>query len=106
MNMPMNKLLQDFSRRWHSSYYMLKRLVEICWPTSTVLSDEKVTKRADEYLDLKNDHWDLAKELLGPLNKLKLLQYMHISEEKKDLFLVSFQFYMIISTLQMKTQSL
>ena len=44
MNMPVKKLLQDVSTRWNSFYYLLDRLVEMRWPISAVLSDERVTK--------------------------------------------------------------
>ena len=82
MNMPMKKLLQDCSTRWNSSYYMLERLVEIRWPISAVFSDEKMTKRVDRYLVLKNEQWDLAKELLGPLKQIETAT-VYISEEEK-----------------------
>ena len=35
--------------------------MEMRWPISVVLSDECVTKKADRYLDLKNEQWDLAR---------------------------------------------
>ena len=80
--MPMKKLLQDCSTRWNSIYYMLERLAEIHWPISAVFSDEKASKRADQYLDLENEQWDLAKELLGPLKQIEAAT-VYISEEKK-----------------------
>ena len=43
---------------------MLERLVELHWQISAVLSDQMVAKRVDQYVDLKNEQWDLAKELL------------------------------------------
>jgi len=43
-NMPVKKLLQDVSTRWNSTYYLLDRPVEMRWPISAVLSDERVTK--------------------------------------------------------------
>ena len=66
MNMPVKRLLQDVSTRWNSIYYLLDRLVEIRWPIFAVLSDEHATKRSDRNLDLRNDQWDMAKELLAP----------------------------------------
>ena len=62
--------MQDCSTRWNSSYYMLERLVDTRWPISAVLSDEQLTKRADQYLDLRNEQWDLAKELLAQLKQI------------------------------------
>ena len=44
MSMPVKKLVQDCATRWNSTYYLLERIVEISWPISAVLSDEKVTK--------------------------------------------------------------
>ena len=86
---------------------MLERLVDIHWPVSAVLSDEQVM-RADRYLDLKNEQWDLAKELLAPLKQIETAT-VYISEEEKAsvFFLVSFQFCMEslkISALQMEIQ--
>ena len=34
------------------------------WPVSAVLSCERVTKRSDRYLDLRNDQWTVAEELI------------------------------------------
>ena len=82
MNMPTKKLLQDCSTRWNSSYYLLERLVEMQWPISAVLSDERVTKKADRYLDLKNEQWDLARELLAPLKQIETAT-VYMSEEEK-----------------------
>ena len=67
MSMPVKKLVQDCATRWNSTYYVLERTVETRWPISAVLSDDKVTKQSDRYLDLKNEQWELAKLLLGPL---------------------------------------
>ena len=54
------------------SYYMLKRLVEMRWPVSAVLSCEQITKKSDRYLDLKNDQWTLAEELIKELEPFKV----------------------------------
>ena len=71
MSMPVKKLVQDCATRWNSTYYLLERIIETRWPISAVLSDEKVTKRSDRYLDLKNEQWKLAKRLLGPLQQIE-----------------------------------
>ena len=78
INMPTKKLMQDCSMRWNSS----QRLVDTRWPISAVLSDEQLTKRADQYLDLRNDQWDLAKELLAPLKQIETAT-VYISEEER-----------------------
>ena len=82
MNMPVKRLLQDISTRWNSTYYLLDRLVEMRWPISAVLSDERITKRSDRYLDLRNEQWDLAKELLAPLQQTEVAT-VYFSEENK-----------------------
>ena len=38
MELPEHKPIQDCDTRWNSTYYMLKRLVEMWWPVSAVLS--------------------------------------------------------------------
>ena len=40
MELPEHKLIQECDTRWNSTYYMLKRLVEMRWPVSAVLSCE------------------------------------------------------------------
>ena len=52
MSMPIKKLVQDCGASWNSTYYLLERIVETRWPISAVLSDEKVTKWSDRYIDL------------------------------------------------------
>ncbi|XP_063749861.1 E3 SUMO-protein ligase ZBED1-like [Eleginops maclovinus] len=58
-----NKLTQDVSTRWNSSYYMVSRLLEQRWPVAAVLSDPDLTKRGKHYLDLKTSQWALLEEL-------------------------------------------
>ena len=82
MGMPVKKLVQDCATRWNSTYYLLQRIVETRWPISAVLSDDKVTKRSDRYLDLKNEQWELAKQLLGPLQQIETAT-VYFSEEEK-----------------------
>ena len=67
---------------------MLERLVDTCWKVSAVLSDKKWTKKADQNFDLKNEQWDLAKELLAPFKQIETAT-VYNSEEGK---LTSFQF--------------
>ena len=52
------------------------------WPISAVLSDENVTKRSNRNLDLRNDQWDLAKQLLAPLQQIEVAT-VYFSEENK-----------------------
>jgi hypothetical protein len=58
------KLVQHCKTRWNSAFDMIERLVELRWPVVAVLSDRDVTKQADaKTLDLKEEHWDLMKNL-------------------------------------------
>ena len=61
------KLIRDCVTRWNSSYLMLERLLKLRWPVTAVLSDETITKRSDQYLDLKTDQWVLCAELVKVL---------------------------------------
>ena len=81
MSMLITKLVQDCATRWNSTYYLLERTVETRWPISAVLSDKKVTKRSDRHLDLKNEQWELAKLLLGPLQQIETAT-VYFSEEE------------------------
>ena len=71
---------------------------------STVLSDEKVTKRSDRYLDLKNEQWELAKQLLEPLQQIETTTVYFNEEEKGSISTVLS--ILLISKLQMKTVTL
>ena len=61
---------------------MLERLVELHWQISAILSDQMVAKRIDQYVDLKNEQWDLAKELLWSLKYIETAT-IYMSEEEK-----------------------
>ncbi len=65
MDIPQRKVIQDCSTRWNSTFYMLLRLVELLWPLTAVLADERVTKPIYQYLDLKSEQWNL--EVLHPI---------------------------------------
>jgi len=65
-----HNLIQDVSTRWNSTFYMMERLVEQCWPITAVLSDNSAIKPSDRYLDFKSEQWEILsalKELLHPL---------------------------------------
>ncbi len=55
MNTTEHKLIQDVSTRWNSTFFMLERLLEQCWPIMATLSDPEVTPRGKHYFDLKPD---------------------------------------------------
>lgn len=67
MGTPENKLIQDVSTRWNSTFYMLTRLLEQRWPLTATLSDPTVTQKGKQYLDLKPDQWTLLEELAKAL---------------------------------------
>ena len=67
MNMSGKKLINSCVTRWNSTYEMLDRLLKLRWPINAVLSDSKVTKPSDRYLDLKSEQWKLVEELVEAL---------------------------------------
>ena len=83
---------------------MLERLVETRWPISAILSDEKVTKRVDRSLDMKNEQWDLAKELLAPLKQIETATVYISEEEKASISSVLPILYGIIDNLNIKDE--
>ena len=46
---------------------MLQHLLKLRWPITIVLLDPTVTKRSNQYLDLKTDQWNLVSELVKVL---------------------------------------
>lgn len=82
MNIPVKKLIQDCPTRWNSSFYMLKRILEVRWPISAVLDKESITKKADRALDLRSEQWTLTEDLLPCLQKIEIAT-VYFSEEEK-----------------------
>ena len=72
MNIDQKKLIQSCATRWNSIYYMLDRLIEMRWPIASVLSDENITKRSDRYLDLTNEQWCYAEEIVKVLQAFEV----------------------------------
>ena len=72
MDIPRRKVIQDCPTRWNSTFYMLQRLVELRWPLTAVLADERVTKPIYRNLDLKSEQWNLAEELVKVLHPIEL----------------------------------
>ena len=85
MNIPVKKLIQDRLTRWNSSFYMLKRILEVRWLISAVLSEESITKKADRALDLRSEQWTLTEDLLPCLQKIEIAT-VYFSEEEKISF--------------------
>lgn len=67
MNTAEDKLIQDVSTRWNSTYDMVERLLEQRWPVTATLSDPEVTPRGKHYFDLKPEQWVLLEELVKGL---------------------------------------
>ena len=63
-------LIRDCQTKWNSSFFMLQHLLKLRWSIKAVLSDPTVTKRSDQYLDLKTDQWNLVSELVTVLEPL------------------------------------
>lgn len=63
MNTAEDKLIQDVSTRWNSTYNMVERLLEQRWPVTATLSDPEVTPRGKHYFNLKPEQWVLLEEL-------------------------------------------
>uniref|UniRef100_A0A8C5LPC9 HAT C-terminal dimerisation domain-containing protein n=1 Tax=Leptobrachium leishanense TaxID=445787 RepID=A0A8C5LPC9_9ANUR len=58
-----DKLGQDVSTRWNSTYYMISRLIDQRWPVTAPLSDPSATQKGKHYPDLKPGQWSLLEEL-------------------------------------------
>ena len=55
------------------------------WPVSAVLSCERLTKRSDQYFDLRNDQWTLAEELVKVLEPFEVATTFFSYEENFSL---------------------
>ena len=85
MNVVGKKLVRDCVTRWNSSYFMLDRLVKLRWPVTAVLSDETVTKRSDQFLDLKTEQWNISAELLKVLEPFDIATTFFSYEENPSI---------------------
>ena len=105
MNMTEMKLLQDCPTRWNSTFYMLERLVQLRWPVIAVLSDDSVSKRSDRYLDLNNDQWVLAEELVKILAPLEVATTFLSYEENSSIYTVLPVLCGIVNTLEQSSST-
>ena len=64
---------------------MLDRLVKLHWPVTAVLSDETVTKRSDQFLDLKTEQWNISAELLKVLEPFDIATTFFSYEENPSI---------------------
>ena len=70
MQTPNHCLIQDVSIQWNGTYFTIEHLTEQRWPLTAVFSDNSVTKRSNQYLHPKTEHWDFLgalKSVLYPL---------------------------------------
>ena len=67
-----HNLVQDVATRWNSTYFLIERLLEQCWPVIAALSDPSVTKYGDRSLDLTSEQWNLLAELKPVLHILQV----------------------------------
>lgn len=100
MNIAEKKLVQDCATRWNSTFYMLQRLLELRWPVTAVLSDERVTKRSDRHLDLTSEHWALAEELVRILHPFEVATTFFSYEENTSLSCVLPILHGLVDSLQ------
>ena len=100
MNIEKKKLINDCATRWNSTFYMLERLIELRWPVTAVLSDDRVTKRSDRSLDLKGDQWVLAEQLVKVLHPIEVATAFLSSEENASLSCVLPVMYGLVDALK------
>ena len=81
MNVEGKKLVRCCATPWNSQLAMLDRLLKLRWPVTAVLSDEEVSKRNDRYLDLKNEQWNLAEDLIKVLEPFSVATSLLSYEE-------------------------
>lgn len=67
---PEHSLIQDVPTRWNSTQLMLGRLVEQRRAIMDLMLDNKVTKKADSVLLLKDNEWVIASDLSDVLTVL------------------------------------
>ena len=72
MQTPNHCLIQDASTHWNSTYFMVELLLEQQWLLTAVLSDSRVTKQSNWYLDPKTEQWDLLDVLKSVLHPLQV----------------------------------
>ena len=66
------RLIMEVETRWNSTCCMFTRLLRLEWSVRSVLSDSTVISRQDAaHLEMKQEHWDLMRELLPLLEPLK-----------------------------------
>ena len=100
MEMAEKKLVQECATRWNSTFYMLERLLELRWPVSAVLSDDRVTKRGDCSLDLNSGQWALAEELVTVLRPFEVATTFFSYKENASLSSVLPVLHGLIDSLQ------
>ena len=86
LNIP--QLIQDVSTRWNSTYIMLERLIEQHWAIYGVLHDETISTTDHLRLDLKDEQWQLATDLLAILKALQIAMTALCEEQNISISLI------------------
>ena len=68
---------------------MLDRLIEMRWPIASVLSDENITKRSDRYLDLTNEQWCYAEEIVKVLQPFEVATNLFCYDQQSTISCVT-----------------
>ena len=61
---------------------MLIRISKLRWLIIAILSDETITKRSDQYLDLKTGQWKLAEDIAAVLESFTIATTFFSYEEE------------------------
>ena len=78
----------------------MEHLIELRWPVTAVLSDDRVTKCSDRSLDLKSDQWVLAEQLVKVLHPIEVAIAFLSSEENASLSCVLPVIYGLVDALK------
>ena len=61
------RVIQDVPTPWNSSFLVLQRLIQLKLPIMVVLEDPELTKSSHWHLQLKDNQWNLTKEIVATL---------------------------------------
>ena len=105
MNINAKKLINSCPTRWNSTYEMLQRVLKLRWPITAVLSDETITKRSDQYLDLKTEQWKLTKDMVAVLEPFTIATTFFSYEENVSISSVFAILHGLLEKLKLKENS-
>ena len=84
---------------------MLSRILKLQWPIIAVLSDETVTKRSDQYLNLKTELWKLVEDIVAALEPFTIATTFFSYEENVSISSVFAILYGLLDHLEPKEDS-